>query len=561
MAAPLVQRALDLRARGEFAEAERVLRAALVDHPRDAIVATNLAVALLEREAPDAAVELLQRAIEIDSRCAAAHFNYANVLRASGRLAEAIEHYSAAIRGDPEFTAAPEELMHALLEACDWSRAAGIAQDLRDRAAREPVEKWMRFISPMTAVYLGLDAVTCKQVAAFHANRSLPRAKIASRFAARTSAGAGEGRTRISVAYFSRDFRDHAVGRILRRVLALHDRARFEIAAYSFGPDDGSAYRRDIVSSVDRFIDISTLSDDEAAAAIKEARVDVLIDLMGHTTGNRLGVLARRPAPIQAHYLGYAATTGADYIDFFVSDAMATPPEMAPQFTEQISRVPDCFMVTDGADALAAVPSSRAAQALSESAYVFANFNNPSRITSATFELWMQVLKAIPDSILWLRRAHEVAMQNLRREAQAQGVDPARLLFAQRTKEKSEHLGRLALADLALDTLDWYNGHSSTADMLWAGVPVLTCPGQTFASRVAASLVRAAGSPELVAPSHEAYVDAAVRIARDRTQSRELHAQQLEARKSAPFFDTPRLVRGLEAAYEAMYAAERSAGV
>jgi protein O-GlcNAc transferase len=551
-ATPLVQRALDLRSQGRLADAEGTLRAAVNRHPRDAVAATNLAVALLEQDKGDEAVTLLEHAIACDSGCAAAHFNYANVLRVSGRLAQAIEHYRAAKNADPEFSAAPEQLMQTLLEACDWDAARGIAEELRYRVAARRVSEWMPFISPLTAVYLGLDEETSKRVAAYHAARGSPTGE-GSRTAHHRRSRTGE---RLRIGYMSRDFRDHPVGQLLRSVLSLHDRARFEVFAFSYGPDDGSIYRTSIAQSVDRFVDIALKNDQEAACAIADAGVDVLIDLMGHTTGNRLGVLSRRPAPVQAHYLGYAGTTGAAYIDYFVSDPVVTPPHARTAFTEEIAYVPDCYMVSDGTDAAAATTGTRTEQHLPDGAYVFCNFGNASRLTRETFGLWMAALKGVPNGVLWLKRSHALVVENLRREARRCAVDPARLMFAERAADKSAHLGRLALADLALDTLGWYNGHTTTADMLWGGLPVLTSPGSTFASRVATSLVRAAGIEELVAGDAEAYVASAIRLGTNRAASDELHRKLKTQRASAPFFDTARLVRGLEAAYDGMFAAK-----
>jgi predicted O-linked N-acetylglucosamine transferase (SPINDLY family) len=551
-ATPLVQRALDLRGQGRLADAESTLRAAVDQHPRDAIAATNLAVALLEQDKGDEAVALLERAIACDSGCAAAHFNYGNVLRVSGRLDQAIEHYRAAQNADHEFSAAPEQLMQTLLEACDWDAARTLADELRERVSARTAAEWMPFISPLTAVYLGLDEEKCKSVATYHAARvSAPRVKSRPAHHRRTRTGA-----RLRVGYISRDFRDHPVGHLLRTVLSLHDRARFEILAFSCGPDDGSIYRRSIAESVGRFVDIASKNDEEAARAIAACGVDVLIDLMGHTTGNRMGVLSHRPAPVQAHYLGYAGTTGAAYIDYFVSDAIVTPPYAHTAFTEEIAYVPDCFMVSDGSDAATATTGTRAEQHLPESAYVFCNLGNASRVTHETFGLWMAALKGVPNAVLWLKHSHALVVENLRREAARFAVDPARLIFAERAADKSAHLGRLALADLALDTLGWHNGHTTTADMLWGGLPVLTSPGTTFASRVATSLVRAAGIEELVATDAEAYVKSAIRLGNSKAATDALHTQLIAQRASAPFFDTARLVRGLEAAYDGMFAAK-----
>jgi protein O-GlcNAc transferase len=548
-AGPLIQRALDLRSEGRNAEAEALLRRAVREHPEDPGAATNLAVALLDQDRGQEAVSWLERALKIDDRFGPAHFNYGHVLRAGGRLADAITHYAAAARAQPPMPEASEALMQALLEACDWDGAEALAEHLRSRAARDPAREWMPHVSPHTAVYLGLEPAQCKAVAAFHAPKPADRAFSS---ADRT----GPRPERLRIAYLSRDFREHAVGHVLRTVFAHHDRSRFEVHAYSFGIDDGSVYRRAIVSSVERFVDISSASDDQAARAIADAGIDVLIDLMGHTTGNRLGILARRPAPVQAHYLGYPATTGASYVDYFISDPIATPPGLEPDFSERVVHVPDCFMVSDGADALAAAQGSRTDHGLPDNAYVFCNFSDSARLDRSTFDLWLQILERAPAALLWLRKPNALAVDNLSACARARGVAPARLVFADRLPGKSAHLGRLACADLALDTLGWYNGHSTTADLLWAGVPVLTSPGETFASRVAASLVAAAGLHEIVAANPEDYADIAVALAHDPVRTRAFRNRLLDGRASAPFFDTARLVRGLESTYETMFAAK-----
>jgi protein O-GlcNAc transferase len=547
----LVSRALALRRDGRNAEAEALLRRAVREHPHDAAAATNLAVALLDQDLGPQGVSWLERALEIDAHFGPAHFNYGHILRANGRLADAITHYAAAVGAQPAMPEASEALMQALLDACDWDGAERLANELRARAMREAPRDWMPYVSPHTAVYLGLDAAQCKAVAAFHA----PQYRGAA-FA--NAAPRAEGR-RLRIAYLSRDFRDHAVGHVLRSVFAHHDRSRFEVHAYSYGIDDGSVYRKAIEASVERFVDIAAATDDEAARSIADAGIDLLIDLMGHTTGNRLGILARRPAPVQAHYLGYPGTTGADYVDYFITDAIATPPRLEAQFSERIAHVPDCFMVSDGADALAAAKSSRAEHGLPRDAYVFCNFASASRVNRETFALWLQILEGAPGALLWLSKPSAPATDNLRRAAIARGVDPERLVFADRVRDKSAHLARLACADAALDTLGWYNGHSTTADLLWAGVPVLTSPGETFASRVAASLVSAAGLHDLVAAMPGDYVDTAVALAHDPARTRALRERLLDARDCAPFFDTPRLVRGLESAYEAMCAARSGA--
>jgi protein O-GlcNAc transferase len=541
-AATLVSRALALRREGRPREAEQILREAVRAFPRDAIAATDLAVVLLEQDRGEEGRDWLMRALDSDPRCAPAHYNLANLMRSSGRRDQAVEHYRTAIACDPEFAPVREEFMHALLEVCDWDEAAVQAAALRDLIARRPAHEWMCFISPLTAVYFELEPAVRREVAAFHAAQCAGGARpITLKFAP-------ENNARMRIAYFSRDFRDHPVGHLLGRVFDLHDRQRFEVFAFSYGPDDGSVYRKAIAASVDRFVDVQKASDDEVAARIAESHIDLVIDLGGHTSGSRLGVLARRPAPLQAHYLGYPATTGAPYIDYFVTDKIATPPTLTADFSEQLAYLPHCFMVSDGSDADGEA-ADRSSQELPADAVVYCSFNNASRINRDVFGKWMEVLRAVNPSVLWLQGQSDRTVANLRKAAHQSGIDPARLIFAKRVPSKSAHFARLALADLVLDTVGWYNGHSSTSDALWAGVPVLTVPGRTFAGRVAASLVHAAGLSELVVGNLCEYVETAVMLGNDPERCRALKQKLAGSKATAPFFNTRRIVSDLEDAF------------
>jgi predicted O-linked N-acetylglucosamine transferase (SPINDLY family) len=541
-----VNRSLALRKEGRLRDAEQLLREATARFSRDAVVATNLGVVLLEQDHGEEGVACLQRALEFDPRCAPAHYNLANVMRASGRRDLAVEHYQAATDADHGFAPAREELMHCLLELCDWDRADVQADALRAIIARRPAAEWMRYVSPLTALYLGLEPALLKEVAAYHVADYARGITVAARSVAGDAA-------RLRIGYLSRDFRDHAVGHVLANVFALHDRARFEIHAFSYGPDDGSIYRQAIAAGVDRFVDAHAMTDSELAATIVAAGIHILVDLAGHTTGHRMPVLARRPAPVQAHYLGFPATTGATYIDYFITDGIATPPALAAGFTEKLAYLPQCFMVSDGTDALSVADDASAAPQFAAEAIVFCNFNNASRITRGDFGAWMEILRDVPQGVLWLQGAGTATAANLQRQAQACGTDPARLVFAQRVPTKRQHLARLKRADLVLDTIGWHNGHSSTSDALWSGVPVLTAPTQYFAGRVAASLVSAAGLPELVKRDRAEYVKAAVQLGNDRAQLAALKQKLADNRRAAPFFDTRRLVRDLEAAYIEMW--------
>jgi predicted O-linked N-acetylglucosamine transferase (SPINDLY family) len=540
-----VTRSLALRREGRLRDAEQLLRTASAQFPGDAIVATNLGIVLLEQDQGGQGVACLERALEIDPHCAPAHYNLANIMRASGRRDLAIGHYRAAVNADPGFAHVREELMHCLLEVCDWANADRESAALRTMIAHAPAAEWMRGVSPLTAVYLGLEPAQIKAVCAFHAEdcgRGIEPV-------ARNSAIVADD-THLRIGYLSRDFRDHPVGHLLANAFALHDREKFEIYAYSYGPDDGSTYRKTIAEGVDHFVDARTMTDGELATHIAAAGIQVLVDLAGHTTGNRLPVLARRPAPVQAHYLGFAATTGAPFIDYFITDSVATPASLADGFSEKPVPVPHCFMVSDGADAPGAA-DDMGVSPFAQETVVFCNFNNASRITRDDFGSWIEILRGVPDSVLWLRGANDMTVNNLRSAADASGMDPARLIFAQRVPTKRGYLAQLRHADLVLDTIQWHNGHSSTSDALWAGVPVLTVPTQQFAGRIASSLVTAAGLPELVRKDRDDYVRTAIELGNERARLTALK-RSLMAR-TAPFFDTRARVRDLEAAYLRMW--------
>ena len=308
--------------------------------------------------------------------------------------------------------------MNCLAEICDWERADRVAKQLHATISNDTSGRWMRAISPITALRLGLTPAQVKAVSEYHA-AECARGIVPVRRDIVVDAPAPPRPARLRIGYLSRDLRDHAVGHLLANVFALHDRTQFEIYAFSYGVDDGSKYRKAIESGVDRFIDAHAMTDGELAAVIAAAGIHVLVDLAGHTTGNRMAVLARRPAPVQAHYLGYATTTGAAYIDHFISDQVATPPSMADAFSEKLVYLPSCFMVSDGADApnFADRLAAFADATFAPDALVYCNFNNGSRITREDFSSWMDILRDVPGSVLWLQGANALMVGNLREEA------------------------------------------------------------------------------------------------------------------------------------------------
>jgi predicted O-linked N-acetylglucosamine transferase (SPINDLY family) len=322
------------------------------------------------------------------------------------------------------------------------------------------------------------------------------------------------------------------------------------VFAYSFGPDDGSSYRRRIAAECEHFCDVAGLAVNDLARRIHADGIQVLIDLMGYTGVHRIGALALRPAPLQVSYLGMLGTTGADFIDYLITDPVATPPALAEFFTEKFVTLPHSYLVTDPRPEVGR-RLGRAGYGLPEEAFVFCSFNNAYKIEPEGFGVWMNILTQVPGGVLWLYAPGPAVEANLRREAAARGVNPERLRFAPLVP-RAEHLARHEAADLFLDT--WrYNAAATASLALGMGLPVLTCPGQTLASRVGASLLTAVGLPELIAPDLEAYERLAVRLARQPDALRALRDQLAAHRTTWPLFDTPRLVRNLERAYRAMW--------
>jgi predicted O-linked N-acetylglucosamine transferase (SPINDLY family) len=304
-------------------------------------------------------------------------------------------------------------------------------------------------------------------------------------------------------------------------------------------------------ASFDRFVDADAMNDKEVAALVRELEVDIAVDLAGFTDGARPDVFAQRPAPVQVSYLGFAGTLGQDYWDYIIADRFVLPEASQSHYAEKVVYLPDSFMVNDRERKISLHTPSRPEAGL-PNGFVFCSLNNLSKLTPDLFDVWMRLLREIEGSTLWLPSAHPAVVGNLRREAENRGVDPGRLAFAAKTRFNEDHLARIALADLFLDTLN-YNAHASAADALWAGVPVLTCAGATFASRVAGSLLLSAGLPELVTTSLAEYEGVALRLARDAELLSSLRGRLARNRSTCPLFDTDRFTRHIEAAYTTMW--------
>jgi predicted O-linked N-acetylglucosamine transferase (SPINDLY family) len=363
---------------------------------------------------------------------------------------------------------------------------------------------------------------------------------------------ASYGHERLRLAYVSGDLRNHAVAHLIVGLIECHDRERVEVNAVSFKPPEASGIGRRVHRAFDRFVHVGGRSDADIAAVIRGMEIDVAIDLAGYTEGNRLGIFAHRAAPVQAQFLGYAGTTGTPFMDYILADEVVIPRGEERWYTEQVVRLPNCYLPNDAKREIGAVPSRREA-GLPEEGFVFCAFTNAYKINPQIFEVWMRLLTEVPGSVLWLRAMGADTRDNLEREARQRGVASGRLLFAPHVADMAEHLARQSLADLYLDTLP-YNAHSSTCDALWSGIPVLTCAGHSFAARVAASALTAVDLPELITDSLESYRRKARELAQDPEQLRGLRRRLERSRRLAPLFDTAAFARHLEAAYQTMHA-------
>lgn len=356
------------------------------------------------------------------------------------------------------------------------------------------------------------------------------------------------------IGYFSADFHDHATMRLAAELFESHDRERFKLVAFSFGPQVEDSMRARARAAFEEFIEVNDLSDRQIAELARQKQVAVAVDLKGYTRDSRPNIFAYRAAPIQISYLGYPGTVGATYMDYVLADPVVLPLDQAPNYSEKIIHLPDTYQVNDRARPLPLVAPTRGELGLPEQGFVFACFNNNYKITPEVFAVWMRILSAVPGSVLWLLTYNDLAKDNLCQAAQSAGVDPARLVFAAKAS-LTEHLARQRRADLFLDTAP-YNAHTTTSDALWMGLPVLTCAGQSFAARVAASLLTAAGLPELITSRWSDYEAMAIELAQDSTKLQSYKDRLKQHRMSMPLFDAKRFTRHAEKAY--LMAIERS---
>jgi predicted O-linked N-acetylglucosamine transferase (SPINDLY family) len=358
-------------------------------------------------------------------------------------------------------------------------------------------------------------------------------------------------RAKLRIGYFSADFHNHACMQLMAGVFERHDSSRFELTMLSFGPDSNDAMRKRLRSACTDFVDVRSISDIEIARLARRRKIDIAVDLNGYSRNGRSGIFALRAAPVQVSFLGYPGTMGAGYIDYLIADRIVIPEQTQLHYAEKIIRLPNSYLPSDRSRRISNRECSRQDHGLPPSAFVYCCFNNSYKITPQMFESWMRILTRVDGSVLWLLEDNSAAKRNLQREAIRHGVDGERLIFAPRA-ELSEHLARHRGADLFLDTLP-YNAHTTATDALWAGLPVLTLPGEAFASRVGASLLRAVGLPELIVSTWHEYETAAIELAFDRPRLQGLKQKLAQNRLTEPLFDAALFARSLERAYRRIH--------
>lgn len=499
------------------------------------------------------ASHVLLRALALRPESAAAHGLLANALRDRGLKHEAVEclKTSAAL--------APKSLeVHSLLSfdkrhVCDWRDYEQDNAALSAMLSDAPGDA-ARMCATFGLLSLPLDPAL--QLAAAR-SEALAFAQGIEPMPAPRPGRQGQGaKTRLRLGFNSYDFRQHPVSQLLVEMLETLDRDQFEVLLYSTGPDDGCELRRRVVSAADRFIDLRGVSDQDAAQRIRDDGVDILLDLMGHTRGSRMGILARRPAPLQVAYLGFPASTGAPCIDYLIGDALVTPVELASLYSEKLAQMPLTFQ-PNGRWRPLPEPMSRAQAGLPDGAFVMCAFNHTYKIGPQAFDAWCQVMRDVPHAVLWLKETNHQLHENVQREARARGVDPQRIIWAKAVSYE-DHFSRLALADVFVDT--WpYNAHTTAADALWAGVPVVTVFGNGFASRVAASVLNAAGLAELAFETPQAYCAAITALALEPGLLAQYRGH-LARRLALPLFDGARYTREFETLLQRMWA-RRQAGL
>lgn len=523
-------------------------------NPLMADVHNNLGTVFENQSRFSDSIACYRTAVKIKPDFPEAWYNLSLALQDAGQVDLALMHLTQALDLAPDNAEALSLMVYLKRRLCDWNGIEELDRRL-DELTRQSLSLKEK---PAEGPFLNLSR---------HADPAINYA-VARAWSQSLSAGlmpvpnepsgtsgtpsvAKEKTGKLTIGYISNNFRNHPTAHLIRRLFALHDRCAFNIYAYSYGKDDGSLYRRQIEADCDRFVDLLGKNDRVAAKTIQADGVDILVDLVGFMKGNRIGIHARRPAPVQARYLGFAGTTGAEFFDYLIADRTVIPQNHQQYYQEDIVYLPDCYQINDNQPLVTDKRYSREDFGLSGESFVLGCFCSHYKLDPVMFDAWLRILAQTEPSLLWLMPGSQTAETNLRKTASQAGIDPDRLVFADKLS-KADHLARLKLVDLGLDTRI-VNGAATTSDCLWAGVPVITLEGSHFASRMSASILSAIGMNDLVTRSLASYEALAVELCRSSEKLSALRNRLAENRRSGPLFDTARCTRHLEAAYQRMW--------
>lgn len=535
-------------AAGKFSEAEACFKEALSFNPTDAAFYYNLGNAQRELGKAADAANSYRKAIQYAPDDADAYNNLGNVQRELGQLDLAIASYERALQLNPQLYHAKVHLIHQKQHICDWNNLKQDIQQVRDWVKNAPQAQ----VSPFA--FLAMPGTTASE------QKRCADNWVQNRYAELISLGKNLDFTqhaphkKLRIGYLSADFRLHPLAFLISELIELHDRDKFEIHAFSYGVDDKTNARARLVKAFDHFHDIRNLSEMEAATKIHACEIDILVDLTGFTQTSRSGIAALRPAPVNVNWLGFPGTMGSidhePLFDYILTDNFISPPESKNSYAEQFALLPDSYQPNDRKRPVGKTPS-RAECNLPDNAFVFCCFNQSFKITAEVFAVWIRLLQAVPNSVLWLLDCNQWAKKNLKTQAEKAGIASNRLVFATRVSI-ADHLARHAHADLFLDTLP-YNAHTTCSDALFMGLPVVTCVGDTFAARVAGSLLNAAGLPELVTHDLAAYEQKALQLANDPAELKRIKTYLAAGKNNSGLFDTARFAKSLEQCYLAMW--------
>lgn len=534
-----------LQAMGDKEAALRSFDAALKIQPDYPEVLLNSGAMLRSMFRHSEALERFNRIVSINPDHVSALGNCGIILTEFKQSEQAIAMFERLIKLNPDYDYALGLLFYERMHICDWTDFATLTQQIVDgvRAGKRACKS----LAFMSASDSASDHLLAAQVFAQH---------YCPKNAKSFWQGERYRHEKIRIAYVSPDFREHPVGHLMAGVFELHDKSRFETIAISLGIDDQSRLRARMLKAFDKFIDVREMGSEQIAQMMRDMEIDIAIDLGGYTSDTRTDVFSYRPAPVQVNYLGYPGTMGTDYIDYILADRHIIPPEHQQFYSEKVVYLPDTYLPTDGSVCISERTPTRAECGLPETGVVFCSFSHDYKISPPVFDVWMRLLNQVPGSVLWLMSRGELAQRNLRKEAEARGVDASRLVFAGRVPLVEDHLARYRQADMFLDTHP-YNAHTTAADALMAGLPVVTYVGNSFPSRVAGSLLNAMGMPELIAHSLDEYEALALKLAQQPALLAKMKARIVANKSSCSLFDTKAFCFNLEAAYVAMWRAQQ----